>query len=241
MGSLRSRIVASVSRALFLAALGLSGGAFFAPSDAEASVSIQVAFDALVKDADVVAVITPIDSTSVWEEGRIYTYTRVKVTDSVAGDAGVGAERIVRTMGGVVGKIGQLVDGEPTFVEGKQSLLFLHRFKGNDVLEVSARGQGQYPVKIDEVTKVRKLIKSTTAGLLLPPRNVKQVVTPAPVSQSVQTQAQAQSTAKNTVGAEAYRTRLAADVIHERTLDDAAREIAAAWRRLHPPPAPATK
>lgn len=235
MASLRSRVVAFATRALFLASLGLAGDAFFVPGEAQASVSIQVGFDALVKDADAVVVITPVDATSVWEDGRIYTYTRVKVSDNVAGDVGVGAERTIRTMGGVVGKIGQMVDGEPVFVEGKQSMLFMRRFKTNDVFEVSARGQGQYPVKLDEVTRVRRVIKSTTAGLLVPPRSAKDVATPGPLSQSTQTAPQSLQSTK--AQAEPLKIRLASDVIHDRPLDEAAREIATAWRRLHPPPA----
>src|SRR5947208_13449238 len=90
--------------------------------DAQASVSIAVGFDALVKDADGVAIVTPTEAKSVWEDGRIITYTKVRIDQSVAGD--VGKEAWVRALGGVVGKIGQLVDGEPVFAPNKQTLLF---------------------------------------------------------------------------------------------------------------------
>ena len=49
---------------------------------------------------------------------------------------------------GIMGR--QLVDGEPVLQKDKPSLLFLRKFKTGS-FEVSARGQGQYPVKIDEV------------------------------------------------------------------------------------------
>ena len=107
-----ARGFASDRRTLCFARVAL---AVFVPTDAQASVSIAVGYDALVKDADSVGVVTPVESKSVWEEGRIYTYTRVKVEQGVAGELGTGAEGWVRTMGGVVGKIGQLVDGEPVF------------------------------------------------------------------------------------------------------------------------------
>ena len=103
--------------------------AVFVPTDAHASVSIAVGFDALVKDADSVGVVTPVESKTVWEDGRIYTYTRVKVDQGVAGELGTGADGWVRTMGGVVGKIGQLVDGEPVFTTDKSSLVFLRKFE----------------------------------------------------------------------------------------------------------------
>jgi hypothetical protein len=75
--------------------------AVLVPSDAQASVSIAIPFDALVKDADSVGIATPVESKSVWEDGRIYTYTRLKVEQGVAGELGTGAEGWVRTMGGV--------------------------------------------------------------------------------------------------------------------------------------------
>jgi hypothetical protein len=219
----------ALARALFAGALCLPLAAVvLVPSDASASVSIAVGFDALVKDSDAVAVITPVDAQSVWEDGRIYTYTKVKVEQGVAGDIGTGAESWVRTLGGVVGKIGQMVDGEPVFINGKSSLLFLRKFNSNAVFEVAARGQGQYPVTVDATTKVKKVIRSTTAGMLLPPK------VPGSV-RAAQLQPQSQGTTM--VEMSTPGPRLAHEVIHDRVLDDASREIAAAWRRLHPAPA----
>lgn len=209
-------------------------GAFFAAlvavaaastTDASASVSIAIPFDNLVKDADMVAVVTAGEPSSVWEDGRIYTYTKIKVDQGVAGEIGAGAEGTVRTMGGVVGKIGQMVDGEPVFVSGKSSLLFLHKLKGASTFEVSARAQGQYAVVTDEAKKTRRLVKSAHAGLLLPPRSQ-----PVENASGVQTQ----SLASGDTSVSKLPVRLAQEVIHDRLVDDATREIAAAWRRLHP-------
>jgi hypothetical protein len=231
MGSLRN----IVRRAALVSALTLatSAGAVLVPSDASASVSIAIAFDDLVKDADVVAIITPMDAQSLWEDGRIYTYTRVHVEQGVAGDLGAGGEGWVRTMGGVVGKIGQLVDGEPVLNTGKQSLLFLRKLKADTVFEVSARAQGQYPLLTDPTTKAKKLIRSNNAGIILQPKNRDGAV------QAIQSQLEPQSTNQATNASNAsVRTpiRLAGDVIHDRALDDASREIASTWRRLHSPP-----
>jgi hypothetical protein len=194
-------------------------------SDAQASVSIAVGFDALVKDADSVAVIVPQESSSVWEEGRIYTYTKIKVEQGVAGDLGTGGEAWVRTMGGVVGKIGQLVDGEPVFTTGKPSLLFLRKFKTSTTYEVSARAQGQYPITIDEHTKIKKLIRSANVGVLYPPKTKAPVVEPGASPQSQTTQTPVAET----------KLRLAGEMIHDRPLDDVTREIATTWKRLHAP------
>jgi hypothetical protein len=217
-----------------LAVVGFVGSATLVPSDAQASVSIAVPFDALVKDADQVAVITAAESKSVWEEGRIYTYTKVKFDQGVAGDLGAGADGWVRTMGGVVGKIGQLVDGEPVFVTGKTSLVFMRKFKGNDVFEVSARAQGQYPVLVDEKSKTRKVMRSSNVGMLLPPKdkvaNASQVQTQSLASGGGGGSSATQQGYPTVVG-----PRLAQDVMHDKALDDVVREVATTWKKLHPP------
>jgi hypothetical protein len=202
---------------LFALTLGAASTALVvAPNEAQASVSIAVAYDALLKDAESVGVATPVESKSVWEDGRIYTYTRVKVDQGIAGDLGTGAEGWVRTMGGVVGKIGQSVDGEAVFTQGKPSLVFLRKFNAS-TWHVSARAQGQYPVQLDEVSKVRKVVRSTAVGVLFPPDKVA---------------AATGSTKVLSVGP-ASTQRLAGDALHDRAIDDVAREIAASWSKLH--------
>jgi hypothetical protein len=200
-----------------------------APSDAAASVSIAVSFDQLVKDADSVAVITAGEGQSAWEDGRIVTYTKVHVDQGVAGELVAGNDTYVRTLGGVVGKIGQLVDGEPVLIKDKPSLLFLRKFKAG-AFEVSARGQGQYPVVVDDKTKVRKIIRSSSAGMILPPKPV-QVAASGVQTQSV-TQDQRITMAN---------VKLAHETLHDRPVDDGAKEIATAWKRLHAPPPNATQ
>jgi hypothetical protein len=216
-----------------LACLGFVGSATLVPSDASASVSIAVPFDALVKDADQVAVITAAESKSVWEDGRIFTYTKVKIDQGVAGDLGAGADGWVRTMGGVVGKIGQMVDGEPVFTTGKTSLVFMRKFKGNEVFEVSARAQGQYPVLVDEKSKTRKVMRSSNVGMLLPPKDKVQQ------ANASQVQTQSVPAGGQSATSQGYPTvvgaRLAQDVMHDKALDDVVREVATTWKKLHPP------
>ena len=222
----------------------LGGGAFAAgvlvPSDAQASVSIAVGFDALVKDAESVGVATPVEAKSVWEEGRIYTYTRVKIDQGVAGELGTGAEGWVRTMGGVVGKIGQLVDGEPVLTTGKPSLLFMRKFKQGGTWEVSARAQGQYPVVVDDNNaKLRKVIRSHAVGVLFPPKA--EVVAGPPPPPSTASGAGVKAIDPTTTGTEVAKVRLANEFLHDRPLDDVTRDIATAWKRLHPAAAADTK
>ncbi|MBS2020433.1 MAG: hypothetical protein JST00_46680 [Deltaproteobacteria bacterium] len=214
-------------RVTFLAAAVLAAVpalSLVVPSDAHASVSIAVGFEALVKDADAVGVVTPVEAKSVWEDGRIYTYTKVKVDQSVAGDVGTGSEGWVRTMGGVVGKIGQMVDGEPVLTVGKPSLLFLRSFKQGGTWQVSARAQGQFPVLIDDTTKIRKVIRSANVGVLYPPK-IRPAAEPNGSSQTLDPRAVS----------EEWKPRLAGEVLHDRPLDDVTREIATTWKKLHPP------
>ncbi len=213
-------------RLFSLLALAAVAASTFASHEADASVSIAVGFDALVKDADAVAVVTPTESKSVWEEGRIYTYTKVKVDKAIAGDTGTG-ETWIRTMGGVVEHVGQLVDGEAVLTAGKPNVLFIHKWRTSSTWEVSARAQGQYPVVADEKQpKVMKLIRAGHTGVLLPPKQ-------APEANGTTTVPTA------TTGQEIAKVRLAGDVLNDRPLDDATKEIATSWKTLHP--APSTK
>jgi hypothetical protein len=218
----------ALSRVLLACVVAMPAAAVLVPSDAAASVSIAVAFETLVKDADDVVVVTPGDHSSVWEDGRIYTYTKVHVDQGVAGSLGPGADGWVRTMGGVVGKIGQLVDGEPVFVKDQPSLLFMRKFKDGGVFEVAARAQGQYAVTIDAATKQRRLVRSSAAGMLLPPRKM---IGP-PVADSVKVQSQGSTVKQSLEG-----PKLAQDVMHDKPLEEMTREIALNWKRLHPVPA----
>lgn len=170
---------------------------------ARASVSITVTFDGLVGPSSSVAVVTPIEQHSVWENNRIYTYTQVHVDTKVAGALNAGADAWVRTMGGIVGKIGQVVDGEAVLTVGRPSLLFLHEGTAGS-FEVTARAQGQFALVLDNLKQLH-VVKSSGVGYLMPPQP-SGAGTPSP---------------------------LATDVIHGRPVSDAARDIAAVWSRLH--------
>jgi hypothetical protein len=171
---------------------------------ASASVAIAVSFDELVHAATAVAVVTPLEQRSVWEQGRIYTYTRVRSDTVVAGN--MPGDAWIQTMGGVVGDIGQSVEGEAALVVGTPSLLFLERRGGeaaSAVLRVTARAQGQFAI-VNGEDKTPRLVRTHDIGLLMPNR-------PFDLRSRV----------------------LAIDVLSDRALDDAVRTIASAWQRLH--------
>jgi hypothetical protein len=184
--------------------LGACAVAAVVSSDARASVSIQVTWDGLLRESTAAVVATPVATSPVWENGRIYTYTHVHVDRPIAG-ALPGADAWIRTMGGVVGDVGQLVEGEAVLATGHTSLLFLHPGPQGAYV-VTARGQGQFPVVPGADPKAPPhVVRSNAAGALVPPRPVG----PVPVAP------------------------LAADVLHGRMVDDAAASIVADWDRTH--------
>lgn len=200
---------------LLAAVLGLAVATV--TSGADASVSVTVLFDSLVAESTSVDVVTPAESHAVWEDGRIYTYTRVHVETAVAGSLPGGSDVWVQTMGGEIGDVGQLVEGEAVLVPGKSSLLFLKAAQSGTFV-VTARGQGQFPVRLDPATRLAKLSRNRAAGALFAPR-------PGAVARA---QAQAPSAP--------IAAKPAAEVLDDRAVDDAARDIRGAWTRTHHAP-----
>jgi hypothetical protein len=196
----------SVALAIATMAGPIAGLAF--PGDASASVSIAVTWEGLLHESAAAAVATPIESRANWENGRIYTYTHVRVDRVVAGEAPLGTDLWIRTMGGVVGKIGQIVEGEAAFADGLPSLLFLRSGPAGS-FEVTARAQGQFPVVAATPSAPARVIRNRAAGAIFAPP---QVV------------------------ASSKTTRLAADVLHGRSVDDAVSEVAADWTHIHARP-----
>src|ERR1700687_3115909 len=130
-------------------ALSSAGLGVVPTPDARASTSLAVTWEGLLRESTAAVLVTPVDSRAAWENGLIYTYTRVRVDRYVSGQLALMAEVSVRTMGGVVGKIGQSVEGEAVLVPQQPSLLFLHAGPAG-AYDVTARGQGQFPVVADD-------------------------------------------------------------------------------------------
>jgi hypothetical protein len=188
-----------------LLAVGLSVGL---AGDARASTSLAATWEGLLHESSTVAVVTALETRGVWEDGRIYTYTRVHVDRAVEGDLGTGQETWVRTMGGVVRNTGQRVEGEASFDLGVPSLVFAHPGPAGAYV-VTARGQGQFPLLSSGSEKDARprVVRGPSLGLLIAPRPPGTGAAP----------------------------RLAAEVVADRFLDDVARDISADWPRLHVP------
>jgi hypothetical protein len=138
----------------------------FVPGRADASVSLALTIDDVARDADVVVRATPLARTSTWEEGRIVTNTRLEV-DAVIAGKGAGSEISVRTLGGVVGDIGQRVEGEAVFAPNAPSIIFLKRRPNDGAFMIAARAQGQLLVTKDAGT-AREVVRVRNLGALLP-------------------------------------------------------------------------
>lgn len=134
-----------------------------------AAVSVLLSLEELVDRSSQVVVATPTERRSQWEDlpsgRRIVTYTKVAVERSVAG---AGEKEIwVRTLGGVVGKIGQTVAGEAQLTIGSRAMLFLAPASGAVV--VTGMAQGHFPIVIDDKGAAR-LGPSPDPGMLVPRR-----------------------------------------------------------------------
>jgi hypothetical protein len=111
---------------------------------------------------------------TIGQSRRIVTYTRVRVDQQILGKNE--GELWVRTLGGHVDKIGQVVEGEAQLSIGTRTLVFLLR-SDDGVLHVTALAQGHYPLAKD-AGGTERLLKSPHSSLLVgnAPSAVKQLV-----------------------------------------------------------------
>ncbi len=93
----------------------------------------------------------PLEGYSVWERigdrKHIVTYTRVRAHELFAGQDPEQDELLVRTLGGRVGELGELVHGEARLKIGDRGVLFVAQ--AGDALAVTAMAQGHYPLERD--------------------------------------------------------------------------------------------
>ncbi len=158
-----------VTRRGALITLGMTGAALLLPEGALASVSRALSTRELLGASRAVVRAEPVEAFSQWEtigdRRRIVTFTRILVNEGVVGDAE--PEILVRTLGGRVGKIGQVVHGEAALRLHEPGLLFLQD-SSEGITHVTGMAQGHYRMLSDERGAVR-LRPSPRLGTLLPP------------------------------------------------------------------------
>lgn len=149
-----------------VAAVGALGVVMARP--AQASLARAVPLEHLVGRSQHVMVGEPLDAYSVWEQlgGRkhIVTYTRVRALELLAGADPKADELLVRTLGGRVGDLGELVHGEAMLNLGARGVLFVMPVR--DALAVTAMAQGHYPL-LRDVAGTERLRRSPEANELL--------------------------------------------------------------------------
>jgi hypothetical protein len=87
------------------------------------------------------------ESASTWEHSsksrRIVTTTRIEVQQSLDGRAPTDSHLYVRTLGGKVGEIGQIVHGEAELHRDKSAVFFLHEAI-DGAYRITAMSQGHF-------------------------------------------------------------------------------------------------
>lgn len=144
-------------------ALGL-----LASRSALASLARALPVEELIGRSQHVLVGEPLDTESVWEQvgqrRHIVTYTRVRTLELLAGADPHQDELLVRTLGGRVGDLGELVHGEAVLEVGARGVLFVMPTRG--VLACTAMAQGHYPL-LHDAAGIERLRRSPEALELL--------------------------------------------------------------------------
>ncbi len=110
---------------------------------AAATQANAVSVEEMARQSDLVVRGKVLSTTSRWSEGRIYTYAEVEVASSLRGEAP--AKITAVSPGGVVGDVGQRVDGAASFTKGEEVVLFLGKPDGGKY-RVTGLAQGKFLV-----------------------------------------------------------------------------------------------
>src|SRR5688572_14178300 len=139
-----------LSRRQVLGALGMGCAAWASPRLAGATMARAIRLPELVGLSEFALVGTATDAYSRWEtvgdSRRIVTYVRLEVAQPIDGRPPPDTTLMLRTLGGRVGDIGQLVHGEAVFELGAPSAVFLTPDE-DGVLGITGMAQGHYPLQ----------------------------------------------------------------------------------------------
>ncbi|MFO0658652.1 MAG: hypothetical protein U0165_02280 [Polyangiaceae bacterium] len=123
-------------------------------SVAEASLFREATLEHLASRSTMVIEGTTVEARSQWEDipnvgRRIVTYTRVTPSRSIVGSSS--GDVWVRTLGGRIDKIGQIVEGEAKLGLHRKVLLFLRpAVSAAGTMSVTEMGQGHYLLDADD-------------------------------------------------------------------------------------------
>jgi hypothetical protein len=158
-----------LSRRSWLAGLGGLGLCGLLQREAAAGVMIPTSLQELVQTSEHIVVATPRVGDSAWEDvggsRRIVTYTRLTVDEILDGRNPADSELMVRTLGGQVGPLGQVVHGEAELRRDEVCVLFL-KDRRDGTFRVTGLAQGHYPLLFDG-TGTRRLSTSPNLAEVL--------------------------------------------------------------------------
>jgi len=122
----------------------------------------------LVQKSKNALVITGLAKHASWQtiggSRRIVTETRARVEELVTGTDPSSSEVLLCTLGGRVGHIGQLVEGEAEIALGESSLAFLTELEPL-IFGVTAMAQGHYPIASEARGRVLHVSRNLPALL----------------------------------------------------------------------------
>lgn len=151
-------------RSLLLGSLFATVGVS-ATGRASASVARALSVSELVRSSRHALVATPVDLFAQWEtigkHRRIITYTMMRTEYSIDGRPPATREVLVRTLGGIVDGIGQIVPGEAVLRRGATAALFITDVS-KDLFAVTGMAQGHYPL-VSDAQGMRRLTASRGA------------------------------------------------------------------------------
>jgi hypothetical protein len=140
-------------------------------SPAGATVVVDQSLEELTASASLVIRGTAGPSEAKWDERRkrIQTWTTVRVTEVLKGEAGASVR--VRQPGGIVGEVGQLVEGAVRFQPDEEVLLFLEHPGDNGwVYVVSGMSLGKFSIQRGPLGAPPRAIRDTKGVGLYAPR-----------------------------------------------------------------------
>jgi hypothetical protein len=121
-------------------------------SSSQAALSRGLSLEQLARKSDRTLLVTPLEAWCSWVviRGRraIVTDTRVRVEERLGRRVADDGELLIRTLGGVIGDLGERFGGQPEFRTGRAGLVFLT--SQSDVAFVTGMAQGHYLLRRDE-------------------------------------------------------------------------------------------
>lgn len=134
----------------------------------QATVARAVSLKNLVQHSTRVTRGTPLDSFARVETlggtRHIVTYSRLRIDEPILGPSG-DSEVLVRTLGGQVGDLGEMVHGEAMLALNETCVVFVHQ-NAEGIEQVTEMAQGHYPMSVDKAGSPRLFASRNMPHLL---------------------------------------------------------------------------